>query len=67
MLSEFIERHKAKSDLNKCFMNADLYQTYKNSGGRQFHTFPKIQAVEFIDDYIRYVFRCLMGWIQKKS
>jgi S-DNA-T family DNA segregation ATPase FtsK/SpoIIIE len=66
MFSEFIQRQKAKSDLNKCFMNAALYQTYKNSGGRQFHTYPKIHALEFKEDCTRYVFTLLNGMDPKE-
>lgn len=61
MLGEFIRKQKAKSDLNKCFHNADLFKTYKNSGGRTFYSYPKIHAVEFKDDYTRYVFTLLTG------
>lgn len=66
MISEFIQRQKAKSDLNKCFVNAGLYQTYKNSGGRQFHTTPKIQSIEFKEDCTRYVFTLLNGMDPKE-
>ncbi|MGM0878888.1 MAG: FtsK/SpoIIIE domain-containing protein [Bacillota bacterium] len=66
MFSEFIKRQKAKSDLNKCFMNAGLYKTYKNSSGRQFYSYPKIHAVVFKDDSIQYTFTLLNGMDPKE-
>ncbi|MCM3165106.1 FtsK/SpoIIIE domain-containing protein [Metabacillus litoralis] len=66
MISEFIKRQKAKSDLNKCFMNAGLYKTYKNSSGRQFHSYPKIHEVVFKDDSTQYTFTLLNGMDPKE-
>ncbi|MED4534852.1 FtsK/SpoIIIE domain-containing protein [Metabacillus fastidiosus] len=66
MLSEFVKRQKAKRDLNQCFMNAGLYQTYKNSGGRQFYTFPKIHDVSFLDDCVLYAFTLRNGMDPKE-
>ncbi|MED4456191.1 FtsK/SpoIIIE domain-containing protein [Metabacillus fastidiosus] len=66
MLSEFIKRQRAKRDLNQCFMNAGLYLTYKNSGGRQFYTFPKIHNISFHDDCVRYTFTLRNGMDPKE-
>lgn len=66
MFSEFIKRQKAKSDLNKCFMNAGLYKTYKNSSGRQFYSYPKYLRLflKMIQSSTHLL--CLMAWTQRK-